>query len=351
MLEHNTVFVLGAAFSAEMDLPLGDGLKKDIIRILPNGQDGGGDRLLRELIESQGNPLWQDASALLKAALPYAASIDNLVEHHQNDAAVVTVAKWAIARAISLRETICPLGPEYSPRKTGHLESTNLPFTGYHALFRLIVAGVPKNQLQVAFSRLKVITFNYDRTLEVFLARAVAAHSGLAIAEAESVVNQATVFHAYGSLDTTAQIPANRRGFAPLDHRDQIKVLSEGLRTFSEKIRSGEDQGLREEMREADRVVFLGCAFHPQNLRLIRSRGFKAGEVYGTVYVPAPTDPFGHATPSLAEFSATSIDALTKELIEWRDPLAQTGLSAATCYLRPMTNSQLIAHFGMRWCE
>lgn len=344
MLKDATVFVLGAAFSKEVGLPLGEGLKEKILGVLPTGPDGGGDQQLRHLLNLQGNPQWYDAATTLRVALPFAASIDNLVEHHQNDPTVVQVAKWAIATAIASEEVSSWLG-EGQRRKVVKLNEINrMEASGYHDFFRLIVSGVPAEGLAEAFSRLKIVTFNYDRTLEAFLIRAVAAHSARPIAEAREIVANATILHAYGKLDAEGAIEAAPSLFRSIMMPGQIEQLARGLRTFSEKRISGEDEPIQLMMANAQRIIFLGCAFHRQNLRLIRPPSIQAESVYGTVYVPAPVDPAGHAAPSIYSFSEPTILNLTSVFTEWTN-----GQRRPSTYLDALTCRQLIAKHGTDW--
>jgi len=351
VLKHHTLFVIGAAMSAELGLPLGAKLKENMIGILPIGRDGGGDALLRNLIEQQGNTLWQDAALLIRTALPYAASIDNLVEHHSDNDIVVTVAKWAIARAIGIAETKSDLGPEKPVSRPDSLKiAPEIKETSYHALFRLIVAGVPRRNLGEAFARLQVVTFNYDRTLELFMERAVAHHSGVSAAEARRIVGRATILHAYGVLDPENIVPENRASFQPLTLPGQIQHVAAGLRTFSEKRGSGENHPIIEAMHYAERIIFLGCAFHRQNLALIKPRELTAEDIFGTAYIPAPEDPLHHSRPSLADFSAPTIASVGNELSSWYDQMNPNQRSP-NLYFHPMTISQMIAHYGFRWSQ
>lgn len=347
MLKDNTIFVLGAAYSKEFGLPLGDGLKEKIISALPRAIEGGGDENLVRLINLQKRPVWGEAANTLRNALPYAASIDNLVEHHKNDIEIVQVAKWAIATVISKEESKSELGSANSVNKLSLKNIGNIRTNGYHDLFKLVVSGVSKDNLKNAFSKLKIITFNYDRTLEVFLRIAVAHHSNLTSLESEEVVSSATILHGYGVLDPQNQIQDLNSTFNAIKDPDQIRIMASGIRTFSEKNISGEDEPLKHLLSEADRVIFLGCAFHRQNLDLIWPDHFRADEIYGTVYVPAPEDPAGHAKPDIATFSKASIQSLESRMGTWNIG----GRMPVSMMLDAMTCRQLIARYGVRWTE
>lgn len=356
MLRNDLLFVVGAALSAEMSLPLGGNLKSTIRRNLPDARGDGGDRMIRGLLESQANPVeWFRAAAAIKSALPYAASIDNLVEHHQDDANIVSLAKWSIARAIAAAESKSYVQAGWNrhpdrPNELATIAGGWQPATSYHELFRLIVQGVPKAKLAEAFSRLRVLTFNYDNTLEAFLFKALRSHSQLAPEEAWSVLDHATFIHAYGKLNR----PRTSEGYdlSELESCYAIPTLASNLRTFSEASEGTHDDTIKALVRDAGTIVFLGCAYHRQNLELMRPKlGFSAYAVYGTVYVPAPHDPGNNAHPQFDQFSAPLRNALKGQMYGWSRSGGAQRLDKDACFFEPMTCQQLLARYGVDLCE
>lgn len=342
MLKPNTVFVLGAALSAELGLPLGWQLKDQIMRLIPrNGATP--DEPFADLIHA--NEQTRSALDNLRAALPLAASIDNLVEHRGDNDQFVSVSKWAIARAISKAELACPLGIKVGERT---LPTDN----SYAALFQLIVGGVPRHRMEQAFSRLHVVTFNYDRTLEVFLHRAIIAYSGVTADEATGILDQATIVHAYGALGASEEGSVRPRGFRDDRAWQRIAADANGLRTFSEKEDSESIMIIRRELQAAERMVMLGCAFHPQNLRLIQPDITRLSMVYATAYAPPPADRDGHAAPPFDKFSLQQGASLERAVSRWHSQQDHVPSNLRfSFHIEAMTCRQLIALHGGAWTE
>src|SRR5438034_3203150 len=118
MLNRKTVFVLGAGASVEAGLPSGAELARQVARMLDmrwefNEQVAGDGMSYEALIHrsraATGGPRWNideevNAARRVAGAMGEALSIDNYMEAHSNDPAVMLVGKLAIARAISQAE-------------------------------------------------------------------------------------------------------------------------------------------------------------------------------------------------------------------------------------------------------
>jgi SIR2-like protein len=144
-------------------------------------------------------------------------------------------------------------------------------------------------------SRAQFITFNYDRTLEHFLTFAMKDYFGITRKEAAEFVDAATIVHPYGTvgkLDPARDIRSRTR-FGFVDDRDVISRV-EGILTYSEEMK---DAGIRdkvfEAVYEAEVIVFLGFAFHEQNVRLLllpeEARG-QNKRIFATAYNISPPD-------------------------------------------------------------
>src|SRR5208283_2204305 len=111
MFEKKTVMVVGAGASAEVNLPVGKGLKEGIARLLRFEQDGfgrpTGDRIiLSALGQHSGHPrldhgdmlAYFDAAAAIREAMPQAISMDHFVDAHNGDDKIELCSKLAITR-------------------------------------------------------------------------------------------------------------------------------------------------------------------------------------------------------------------------------------------------------------
>lgn len=217
--------------------------------------------------------------------------------------------------------------------------------TAFADLFRLIVGSVPLARMELAFSRVKVINFNYDRCFEQFMTKAIMSYSGADPRRAREIVNQATVLHPYGSL---GELDSKAAYGQELGRVDLIQV-SDGIRTFSEEIGSREHAGIKELLMTADRLVFMGCAFHRQNIGLIRPDTNSLSRVDGTMYFPAPQDPDGHATMSMTAFSEPVILELINRISDWPRGPGLARMNPRQFRIEALTNRQLIARHGPEW--
>lgn len=342
MLQSDLVFVLGAGFSAEVGLPLGWRLKHDIVNLLPRS-DGGGNDSVRDAILANGNvePLMR-ACEHLRRGLPLAASIDNLIEHLAADEHAVRCAKIGIAAAILQSER----KSQIFNASTGGLQSP-VQDSAFGDLFRLIVGRVSINRMELAFSRVKVINFNYDRCFEHFMINAIMDYSGVRRAQAVEIVKQATILHPYGSLGDPS---AKARFGQELEFAD-LRTVAAGIKTFSEEIGSDENQRIRNLLKGASGVIFLGCAFHDQNLDLLRPDQNRIESIYGTMYLPAPADGGGHAVMTMSDFAKPAIANVARRIGDWPRQRSLVHIPELNFRIEALSNRQLIGRYGASWSE
>lgn len=341
MLKNGTLFVLGAAVSAEVGLPLGLSLTREVANALPTEQAGADQ--IRQGASRLGIP-YRRITPQLKAGLPLAASIDNLVEHHVDNQQLIALAKLGIAHCIlkGERRSAFYVRPGDSNFAGAEKESSFLD------IFRLMIGGVSRQNLDEAFGRVSFITFNYDRCLEHFFQRALVAYSGVSTGEADALVRNMKVHHPYGSLGSLGGPDSIRFGedWADLD----LTQASKTIRTFSEEMASDSYKSARAMVAAASQVIFLGCAPHKQNMVLIRpTEPVAVKRVFGTAYHPAPVDPSANAAPSIDQFAAPTITTFTSMVDAWPRLSNRPPLSLSGVHFEPLTSRQLIARYGSGW--
>ena len=152
-------------------------------------------------------------------------------------------------------------------------------------LFQLMASGVNHAEPEMSFENITFVNFNYDRCLEHFFHHAIAARFGIEFIKAKHVSDRAKIIHPYGDLGQIGPFAngANSRfGYEP--NKDLTEV-ARGIRTYAEQ-QNGDDgiiQDLRKEISEADTLVFLGFAFHDQNLNLLQpTEKIHANQIFGT---------------------------------------------------------------------
>lgn len=334
MLASKTVFVIGAGVSAEFGMPLGGGLAKNIAAaVAPDSQSYAINRWC-----SPGDP--RAVGRRVRDALSVAASIDNAVEHHRDDEAFVQMAKVGIAHEILAAEHASTL---YDGRDRQIVSGTASDST-FGVIFRLLVAGLGRGAVAKIFDDVSFINFNYDRCLERFMTAAIVSYSGCEPHEAGEIVRRARLLHPYGSLGDLSGPAALPFGFSTNDAA--LGIAADRLRTFTEGVGSNEVAAIREEMSQAETLVFLGCAHHPQNFDLIRPKIFKAKNVYGTAYLAPPADPAGYSNPAFADFCKPACDALAYTVRHW--PRTHSN-DIPYMAIEPLTAHQLVARYGPSW--
>ena len=325
-------------------MPLGAALKEKIAGVLPH--QNGGDDFVRHVLFVDGDLNVNSRACLaIRTSLPKASSIDSLIEHRGHDDAFKYCAKVGIVAAIMLSEHRSGLHrPRGSPLGTISAEECT-----YAAIFRMIVGNSSVRELPEAIRRVGIVNFNYDRCLEHYFHDWLIGYSGLDSSEAWNLVDQLVVVRPYGWIGALPGMQRGRRESvafgAGLDGLE-MGLLSKNILTFSEERASDVDEKLGGLTGDAHQVIFLGCAYHPQNLSLVRPKTSQARRIYGTCYVVPPTDK--RSEPSLESFSAPTRDAFTQS-VDW--PADSRTQQLRRIQFEPLTCQQFTAKYGAEWTE
>jgi hypothetical protein len=280
----HTVLVVGAGASCEAGLPSGDKLKEDIARLLDFGFDafgnqhyGKGDSRIvkafktlceapdtaRERFSQLVHGAWRIRDVIPDGAI----SIDNFLDAHRNDAELVTSGKLAIVKSILDAEAGSKLK---SYDHSGRFRLSDLRGTWYIKLLHMMTENVSKEAASRSVERLSIITFNYDRCIERFLPQALSDYFDISDEEACELVRQIPIFHPYGSIGPLPwQAIKGHVSYGDNDHAD-LNCAAGRIKTFTEGLA---DEAILEPMHSvleaADRIVFLGFAFHPINMKVL----------------------------------------------------------------------------------
>ncbi|MCX6581163.1 MAG: hypothetical protein NT166_13370 [Candidatus Aminicenantes bacterium] len=279
----NTVYVIGAGASKEAKLPTGAELKEKIIRALDIRHDFhkqiSGDYIITEALRIHKADINQyfESAHQIRDALPLAISIDNYIDTRRDDDRIALCGKLAIVRSILEAEQKSHLHFE-SSNKDSNIPFRNLEKTWYTPFFQLLTENCTKSDLQERFKSVTLIIFNYDRCIEHFIYYALQKYYRLPVHEAAELVKAITIYHPYGDVGTLPwlmqQTGTNRNmkmEFGNEPHPAQLLGLSKNIKTFTEGTdpQSSEISEIRRRMSIANRVVFLGFAFHPMNVQII----------------------------------------------------------------------------------
>lgn len=335
------VLVVGAGASKEVNLPVGAELRTRIATALDikyydgykrSSGDGTIDEAFRELVR-ETNPQQQDINPFLHSswrirdAMPQAISIDNFIDSHRNDERIAVCGKLAIARCILAAEAESTLyinRREANPR----INFSNAESTWFNSLFQLLTENCQEQDVGDRFSRLAVVTFNYDRCVEHYLHGALQNYYGMPSDRAAEAMTHLQIFHPYGSV---GDLPW-QHSQAAVDYGANISgsgllAASKRIRTFTEGIdpeRSDVNE-IRETLKHAGRIAFLGFAFHRLNLELLFP-GLAEGEQ--VLNRPTFATGFGMSKADGEEISAelAQLGAVFREKFHFRNDLTCVGL-------------------------
>jgi hypothetical protein len=311
VLSSPVALVLGAGSSRDFGandaspFPLGDDLRLQIAQAINIHVDtsarsikrGSEDilsayRLVAQAANDDGMSVghFVGAGQSIAQALPGCESIDDLLERHASNILYGTAGKLAIAHCISRAERNSPL--RQNPAKIQIPEISNY---SHHWLSRFLQGATKRcntvPELSNVFSQLKVVNFNYDRCFEWFSFLWLRHVYSLNDQEAWAVMNCMDVIHPYGSLGPLPN--GSNRAFAfggDVDPYDLVAMHSNIL-TYSESVEEDRRADKVASLtRDCTRVIFLGFAFHEQNMKLLNFEGSPATrEIYATtVAMPEP---------------------------------------------------------------
>jgi hypothetical protein len=281
MFKSKVLFIVGAGASCEAKLPSGYELKLKIGEKLnfhfnsnpdqvPEGDQWIYDALQRhshgpgELIK------YIQARKQYYRAMHQAISIDNYLDAHQTDKYTILCGKLGIAKTILEAERTSLLYFDETRHETRNF--ANLEKTWYGAFQKLLMENVEKSNISNVFDNLSFITFNYDHCIEHLLVHAVTNYYGVSFNEVSSLVNQVVIRHPYGVvgvLPWQLQTQGRPVPFGRVENADLLGLAAQ-INTFTEQQQDDEKlTAIRQTVREAEVIVFLGFAFHERNMELI----------------------------------------------------------------------------------
>lgn len=279
-----TVFVIGAGASKEVNLPTGEELKTYISHILDLEMRFGtlkaGDELLVNAFRSYAKKNnKQDIndfithSLLIREALPLAISIDNFIDAHRENQSIAFCSKLAITRAILNAEKNSLLHPS---KLINHHKANFkiLKNTWYLSFFRLLTENCSITDLKARFNSLTLIIFNYDRCIEQFLLIALMKYYNIDNNKALELINYIEIYHPYGSVGNILKTDERQPVSYGTDiNHEQLLLLSNEIRTFTEGTdkKNSNIISIKDNIRDASKLIFLGFAFNKLNMDLLRS--------------------------------------------------------------------------------
>lgn len=281
MQNKKIVFVIGAGASSEVDLPTADKLKNTISRMLDIRYEDGthrssGDiRVVEALgIRSRGEKSdineYFYAARRISAAMPQESSIDNFIDTHKDDKKIELCGKLGIACSILNAERASRLYIDNS-NIYNRLDFSTIEKTWYASFLKLLTKACSVENLPERLSVLTFIVFNYDRCIEHYLYNSLQNYYGLEPNQAAELTSKIKIYHPYGVVGSLPWQAGQPVSFGAQPSAGQILNSASQIKTFTEgtDYNTSQIQDIRNNIAQADTLIFLGFAFHTLNIKLM----------------------------------------------------------------------------------
>lgn len=277
MLSKPTTFVLGAGASVDFGFPTGATLQSQVAQCLAvDDRRQFRDSVITEAIlyynqsEQRPNDFGQyiNAANRIVEGMPVAGSIDNFLHTHSSNQYIVALGKLAIAHLILKSERDLKAATKSAAGQMSTLLATERYSKSWYSQFiRMLTTGTQSDKPADLLKNVRFVVFNYDRCLEQVLLLALMNYFGLDTGAAHKLLAEIEIVHPYGSLGSlTAGAPDHVQFGA--DCIDLFSI-SQGIRTFTESVHGDTAEQAKQSIATADRLVFLGFGFLPQNMDLL----------------------------------------------------------------------------------
>lgn len=301
MFNSKTVFIIGAGAGADVGMLDGYRLKYEISLRLdfsnPPTTDIRGDRFVHDAIQRQakmddilGGKInsYMNAARHIKEGMSTATSIDTYIDTHRGNKEIEICGKLGIVRSILESERRSKLFYDTS-NIYNEMNFSSVWGTWFMQFFHLLVCGIGKYETDKLFENVSFINFNYDRCIEHFLFAALRNHYVLSPIDAMNLTSKIKILHPYGTVGGNPYLENIRDGknvpFGSSERNNTLEI-SRQIKTFTEQI---EDESflyeIRELVKQAETIVFLGFAFHDQNMELLYpGSGVRPKRVFASAY-------------------------------------------------------------------
>lgn len=298
------VFIVGAGASKEVNFPIGDELKEEIASALsldprsPAGEWHIQDEILSDTLKAQGirsagTPQDNHMTACAKISLGMNLndSIDRFLNTHSSNLWVQKCGKLTIAKLILEYEQLkFPHGNRVDAETMPDFKA--LESSWLTSVFKILGTD-PIESVVERLRNLSFVIFNYDRAVEHYLYWALRVNHGIGPKEAASLINEVEFIHPYGQLGSLPwQDKKNSIAFDNQGNRNDFIAAAEQIKTFNESLDEGIASTIRERVRQADTLFFLGFGFVDINMELITplEPSNKHAHIFATSYLRSTSD-------------------------------------------------------------
>ncbi len=299
MFRQRTLFIIGAGASCEVNLPAGKGPRKAIASCLNMKFDRGqlisgspyiADALgqsLRRKGQSPNINAHFHAARSISNGIYQATSIDSYMDAHRGNEEIDLCGKLAIVQSILEAERSSTLFANIGAA----ISHEALEDTWYAKLFQLLIEGRSKSEVSRLFENVSFIVFNYDRCLEHFLLNAIQSYYHLHEQEAASILRDTFIYHPYGVVGKLPWQDGGTVRFGEAAQNTALLDVAYQIKTFTQRIDDEVELAkMRSPVTDAHTVVFLGFAFHSQNMELLKSEKANVRRIYASAHDISDSD-------------------------------------------------------------
>ena len=218
---------------------------------------------------------------MIRDALTHAISIDYLLDAHRDNEAAAFIGKLGIVS--------CILGAEKqsdiftSPNEGKKININTDKEIWFQYFFNMLTERINRSEVDQVFQNIEIINFNYDRCIEHYLNESFQNYYSFDQVESATLLNHMRIYRPYGSV---GKLPwQNSNTSVPYgSENSNLLALASQIKTFNEQIETANviDQ-IRSAIQQAEVIVFLGFAFHRQNMELLFSgNNYVAKKIFAT---------------------------------------------------------------------
>ena len=243
------LFILGAGSSHSYGMPLGDELLKEICGLANDPNMSHPSSLSTKIVEAGGSTHDALRAFCLSLQLSGQISIDTFLSKPQISAQSIGLGKLCIAGILANKER---------GRNLFNLEN---PDHWYRHLWNAMQRGA-SDPNEVPWQDIRIITFNYDRSLECFLHHATRESFNLPDDVAFSFCKRLAIHHVYGDIGPyhwLTNCEEGRRSYSKPQSNDEFSLAAKGLKVIPELRDSDEPfMELRKWAEWASHICYLG---------------------------------------------------------------------------------------------
>ncbi len=148
----------------------------------------------------------------------------------------------------------------------------------------MLGADIRVESAREIFDNVSFVIFNYDRCVEFFLEHALPQLYGISKGDAKAILAELDFIHPYGVIDPSVPFGSPTGNYVE---------LAAGIKTYTEQIGDADLRNiLSTKVPDADHIVFLGFAYHDQNMELLTpQKPIPASHrIFGTAYGMSESD-------------------------------------------------------------